>query len=293
MRPTPGSYRRTPHVLRPGEVKHAFIDGDSLAYLMAGSSNCPPDVSRTNMINRVRHIERLTHAPTSVLLTMPGSEKGKRYFIASVKPYQGQRSGKARPQNWQFLRNILEGDKPPFPVIRTYSVEADDLFAQVADRAGGDVAIHYDDKDMRMVPAVHITWEDMHLVDMRDGEDAVVWGKQYGLRWFWLQMLMGDSADNIPGLERYVDEKGKPQKVGPTTAEMLLQGVDPQNYGEVVQHHYLRFYGEDGQVRFLEQAMLLWMRKNPADPFDVMHNGPLKGLIGPTAWQIMETRLCA
>ena len=293
MRPTPGSYRRTPHVLRPGEVKHAFIDGDSLAYLMAGSSTCPPDVSRTNMINRVRHIERLTHAPATVLLTMPGSEKGKRYFIASVKPYQGQRSGKSRPQNWQYLRNILEGDRPPFNVIRTYSVEADDLFSEVAHRAGGNVAIHYDDKDMRVIPAVHITWEDMNIVDMRDGEDAMVWGKQYGLRWFWLQMLMGDGADNIPGLERYVDSKGKPQKCGEVTAEMLLRGV--QHPGAVVLHHYRKFYGDRlGELRMLEQAMLLWMRRDPQDPFDVMRPGrPLFDLVGSDVANEMKERLCA
>ena len=288
----PGRYRRTPHVLRPGDVRHAYIDGDSLAYLMAGSDSCPKAVSREMMIARVRHIERITHAPATVLVTGRGSEKGKRFFIATVKPYQGHRAGSHKPNNWEFLRNILEGDNPPFQVIRTYEAEADDLFGQFAHEAGGNVAIHYDDKDMRMIPAVHLTWEHMDIVDMRDGEDALVWGKQYGLRWFWLQMLQGDSADNIPGLP-WVVTGAKRARCGEKTAEQLLAGVDPQNYGGVVLHFYRALYGADAELHFLEQAMLLWMRKQPANPFCVVDNGPLRGLITADERAAMEDRLCA
>lgn len=102
--------------------------------------------------------------------------------------------------------------------------------------------------------------------------------KQYGLKWFWLQMLQGDTADHIPGLEQYRgdwDQKNKVfkfKKMGEKTAEKMLEDCrDNRAAFERVRELYLNAYtrvDEDGNVtnpglwadRFVEQASLLWMR---------------------------------
>lgn len=282
---------RTPHWVRPGAVKHALVDGDVLAYKMAGPDSCPAPAARENMIQRVKLIERIAGAPVSVLLTMPGSEKGKRYFIATAKPYQGKRVSSRRPANWQFLRNILESDRPPFKVVRTYSAEADDLFSQASHLHDGNVLIHTNDKDMRMVRGIHLTWENLELVDTRDGLDCQVWGLQYGLRWFWLQMLQGDTVDNIPGVPKVANHKGTMVNCGDTTAEEILAATRPEDYHAAVLQRYRDYYAAGGELALLEQAMLLWMRKDPRNPFDVIDNGPLQGLVRPEVRREMESRI--
>ena len=80
--------------------------------------------------------------------------------------------------------------------------------------------------------------------------------KLYGTKWFWMQMLQGDTADNIPGLPML---DGKP--VGPKRAEKLLDGPTGDDAAYVmVSNSYAFEYGGEWQDRFVEQAMLLWLR---------------------------------
>ncbi len=282
---------RTPHVLPPSRrPKRLLIDGDGLAYAACGSSLCPPEQARANLVNMVRAAEHRVGVHAEVLLTMPGSSKGGRYFIATVKPYQAHRAGNRRPENWKFLRGVLEAGRPPFLVTKTLTAEADDLFSKASEEEGGNVAILTQDKDLRMVPGVHITWDDHMLVDTRDGEDVLAWDKQYGERWFWEQMLQGDTADNIPGLPKYL---GKP--VGEVTARRILDSdgsvLGP---GFKVRAAYTQHYGAEAGIHLLEQAMLLWMRRDPEDPFDcVKAGGPLYGLVTQDDIKRMNARLHA
>lgn len=281
---------RLPHRI---EVEAALIDGDGLAYTMAGSDNTDPAQALVNMRARAAHIQRLCGGvPTYILLTMPGSDKGRRYAIATAKPYQGQRSSGRRPKNWQVLRDALENDRAGAPVVKTYSAEADDLFRQLSDRKAGNVAIYTQDKDMRMVPGVHVTWDDMHFIDMRDGADVTVYDKLYGVSWFWHQMLHGDSADNIPGLPK-IDLGRGPVQCGEARAIAALADVPVSAMGGTVRQHYREHYGDAGDLHFLEQAMLLWMRGQPDDPFDVINHeqGPLKDLVSADVINQMRERL--
>jgi DNA polymerase-1 len=71
-----------------------------------------------------------------------------------------------------------------------------------------------------------------------------------------MQMLQGDTADNIPGLPRLDD---KP--VGPKRAEKLLAGTacDDDAF-DIVAHAYAFEYGDEWRKRITEQALLLWLR---------------------------------
>ena len=237
-----------------------LVDGDGLAYYCAGNDDTDIGTARFNLVAKVQAAANLVGAErTVVLLTLSGSNKGHRYAIARVKAYQGQRANSKRPKNWQGLRDYMEGKEFPFEVDSTIIAEADDLFGWYSDTYS-DVVILTQDKDMRMVPGLHLDWVTNRQHQVVAGEDSVFNDKQYGIKWFWLQMLHGDTADNIPGLVRVV-VNGKAKPVGDVTAGKILSDTDNLPY--TVATCYESYYGERWLVEMLEQACLLWMRRKP------------------------------
>lgn len=266
-----------------------LVDGDGLAYYCAGNDDTDAGEARQRLVDKVKNASRLVGAErVMVLITGEGSNKGHRYAVARVKPYQGQRAGSRRPKNWGALREFLTGTTLPFEQDITLEAEADDLFGWYAYNQPDNVVIYTQDKDMRMLPGMHLDWVShaMHRVAYTKTTcierelmynlvvtDSVFNDKQYGPKWFWLQMLHGDTADNIPGLPKYVvGDKIKP--VGEVTAARLLsQGSD---YLEATAYYYKSYYGDRWLVEMMEQAVLLWMRRVPDQWDDCMNpGGPL------------------
>ena len=267
-----------------------LADGDGLAYYCGGNDDTPPGQARANLIAKLESAQRVVGAESvRILLTSPGSNKGHRYAIARVKPYQGQRVNSRRPKNWEYLRELMEGGYLPFELETTVVAEADDLFGWWGYNYPDEVVHYTQDKDMRMLPGWHLDWVShrMHRVDYKLGNyvhleraprvvalDSVFNEKQYGPKWFWLQMLHGDTADNIPGLPKYV-VSGKAKPVGEVTANKLL--TDEHLPHLRVAELYRGYYGERWLVEMIEQACLLWMRREP-DKWDDCLNpgGPLE-----------------
>ena len=282
----------------PGRI--LLVDGDGLAYYCAGKDDTDAGEARATLVNKVKAAQRLVGAErVIILLTASGSNKGHRYAIARVKPYQGQRVNSRRPANWRHLRDYMESGQLPFEVEATAVAEADDLFGWYAYNDPENVVIYTQDKDMRMLPGLHLDWVShrVHKVEYTKtlhrerelmynikAEDSVFNEKQYGPKWFWLQMLHGDTADNIPGLPKYVVD-GKAKLVGEVTANKLLDtGENPagNNHHLIVAEWYKSYYGERWLVELMEQACLLWMRRvpehwddcmNPGGPLDVFNDG--------------------
>lgn len=275
----------------PGRV--LLVDGDALCYACAGNDDTDAAQARINLLSRVDRAKRGSRSESvRILVTGRGSHKGHRYAIATVKPYQGQRSSSRRPKNWEYLRGLVEGGVPNYPTEVTAVAEADDLFSKYSHELGAtNVVIHTQDKDMRMVPGWHQTWEDFALTFVPEGTWAHRFhDKLYGRAWFWHQMLHGDDADYIPGLPEFADgtlySKSHPlrgqlkfMKCGEKTAQSLL--ADCANEAEArakVISLYSTFYGADTDAAILEQGILLWMRQRPGDVFDVCNEGnPLAG----------------
>lgn len=265
-----------------GRVLH--IDGDYMAYFCAGNDDMPAGVSRQVADGRIRKMQAACGAERVVMhLTADWSDKGKRYAIATVKPYQGNRSGKSKPKNWAVLREFLQHASCADEVRLWVDREADDGIALAAATAVGlrqynPIVIGTTDKDMRMLPGLHLDWStfDLTLVEPRAYSVIGNNGLQYGYKWFCLQMLQGDSTDNIPGLEAYHNHKGNPTKVGDKTAVKLLEGINDGHAAiEVVASYYADYYQATWQERFVEQAALLWMRcDGQANPRDFMSRVP-------------------
>lgn len=281
-----------PHYLPPSDWA-VYVDGDGLAYTQSGPAGTSREQARMNVISKIAALRRrFSTQRVEVLLTAPGSHKGHRYAVATVKPYQGQRSSSRRPENWEYLRGLLETGAFDFPIRVAKTVEADDLFAYYAHETEGESVIVTQDKDMRMIPGVHCTWDDHLIIDNRRGANVVAYEKQYGLLWFWTQMLMGDQADNIPGLPGMPGKGGKLKPVGEVTARKLLADW-PGNYLLAVEAAYGTLYGADAHLHMMEQGILLWMRRNPADVFDVANPayGPLAGIMHESIRAAIQERI--
>lgn len=269
---------------RPAEVagRVVHVDGDMIAYSCAGNDDTAPSEARQRALQKIELFRVMSGATSAVVhVTSPGCSKGERYLIATLQPYQGKRSTGRRPKNHQYLMDWLlafkNGPDKPFRVKVWSSREADDGMAACAYAARPDqpVVIASKDKDMRMYPALHINWDSLEIVHVKPGDFEVVsptTGKIFGSKWFWLQMLQGDSADHIPGLPHWwtTNAKGDPvaKLMGEKTAEKLLASCknNAQAFAEVYglyQDYYMQGCGysaEEADDRFCEQAALLWMR---------------------------------
>lgn len=294
----------------PGLVVH--IDGDYLAYYASGNDETEPGMARNNAVTLIEKFQDITGATSAVVhSTASGSHKGERFIAATVKPYQGQRDSSRRPKNYSYLRELLlnyTGDLFRSKVWTTR--EADDGFGACAYFAanrpslGGYAALATADKDMRMLPGLHLDWTKLQLTRVEPGQYEVIGenGKIYGLKWFWLQMLMGDAADNCPGLEKYKVENAdgsfksfKP--VGEKTALKLLEGIDNGDdaYLKVRELYRGGYYGQPVEFaddRFCEQAALMWMRTGgAANVIDFAeHKGPggFSHLFDQMMWDAVE-----
>jgi len=295
----------------PGLTVH--VDGDYLAYYASGNDECEPGRARGNAFDLIEKFQALTGATNAVVHnTASGCHKGERYLAATVKPYQGQRDSSRRPKNYPYLRELLlnyTGDAFRTKVWTTR--EADDGFGACAYFAVGNpaqagyAALATADKDMRMLPGLHVDWTKLCLTTVKPGEYEVIGpnDKIYGLKWFWLQMLMGDTADNCPGLEKYKvtnpDGSFKGFKpVGEKTALKLLEGIDNGDdaYQRVRELYRGGYYGQTDGIfaddRFCEQAALMWMRTGPkANLIDFAeHKGPggFSHLFDQMMWDAVE-----
>lgn len=239
-----------------------LIDGDILAYNFAGNDDTSPFEAVSRLNTFLDQIAGRVGAETiRVFLTAPYSHKRHRYVIATVKPYQGRRSG-TKPKNWERLRVELEHHPK---AVMVSDREADDSIAAAAMRAAikGEVAfILTKDKDMRMLPGTHVVFDTLAQVKVGPDDFCVEHdGKVYGSKWFWLQMLQGDAVDNIPGLERVV-AAGKEKKVGEKTAsDMLAEADSSLNALEIVVRAYQSFYEDTAYDRVVEQMALLWLSR--------------------------------
>lgn len=284
----------------PGRV--LLVDGDALCYVCAGSDDTSPAQARINLHQRISRAKAASGSEqVRVLVTCRTSHKGHRYAVAAVRPYQGQRKSGRRPKNWEFLRQLLElGTYTENPVEITRVAEADDLFGQYSHRLGWDNVVHHaQDKDMRMIPGYHLTWDEFHLFAIPpETWELVRDDKVYGRKWFWLQMLHGDSADYVPGLPKMTRPDGSQLQCGEARGTSLLKdAATEQDARAVVTNQYRLYYGDSYEVNLLEQGVLLWMRRNAGNVFDVAEpGGPLFGIsdaaINAIKMRIAEAQAC-
>lgn len=199
-----------------------------------------------------------------------------RYDVAKTKPYKGTRKN---PKPFHFY-NIVAYLMANYDVrISEDGLEADDMICIHQANSEEDTIICSRDKDLRICPGWHFSWECgqqrsvgpvetdevgwLELHEKKDEETGKVKDRKvigYGLSFFYYQMLVGDSADNIPGLPKWGLVKAYALLAGLTTKEDLYQTVKTV---------YKETMGAKAKEYFLEQGSLLWMVQQKGQKFDI------------------------
>lgn len=188
-----------------------ILDGDSLAYKAAATSKRLDTAIRKfqSMVLTEMFVTASQYA--TVHLTAQGCAKAGRGNIIGVKPYQGNRKGKDKPPLLEPTREAVclpEHRMEEFECRLHFDIEADDAMMIQAYSLKEDGLIWSEDKDLRMTPYPY--W-DMPLGIVRAGEPVGYVEEAFtpsgtrkvvgqGPMFFWAQMLMGDTADNVQGI---------------------------------------------------------------------------------------------
>ena len=158
-----------------------------------------------------------------------------RHDIAVTAPYKGNRKDVKKPIHLPLLREYLQ---TAWGASVSDGQEADDDIAIRATELGDEAIIVSIDKDFMQVP----TW---HYNFVKREKKYVT--PEEGLRFFYKQILTGDNADNIKGLHR----------VGDVRATKMLADAKTE------QELYACCVEAMGAERVLENARLLWLRRQP------------------------------
>lgn len=246
--------------------KTLIIDGDGPAYVAAATVKTVPTGLRRFQTEVLKQMFLADCSAAEVYLTHEECTKAGRYNVIGWKPYQGQRSGSAKPPLLAQVREAAyqEGSMDEFEVHMEHVVEADDAMMMKSYLLKDNGVVRSDDKDLRMTPYPY--YEIKRGVVMPSDPFGELWIEETGsgtkkcvgrsLKFFWAQMFMGDTADNVRGLDKY---NGK--NIGPVDTFKLL---DPIKDIEALCNTVIDGYRAIDQNP-LPEGWMLWMLRDPRD----------------------------
>ena len=168
-----------------------------------------------------------------------------RHDYAVTAVYKGNRKGVVKPE---FLGRCRDHLKNKYQAITSVDEEADDLLAIRATELGPkDSCIASTDKDMLQVNCWHWNITKKTLVYVKTFE---------GLKWFYGQLIEGDTADNIKGV------KG----IGPKKREKIHEFCKDERelYNSCVSTFVAHGTPKiKAKARVLENGRLAWLRRVP------------------------------
>lgn len=165
----------------------ALIDGDVAVYRVGFTTE--EETNDGIVLSRVRDLL------TNILYTTQASShrifltSGEKNFRLGINPeYKANRKGKPKPVHYNLLRDYLTNEWKA--EVRDYD-EADDAMGIWQTRLGDNSIICTNDKDMYQVPGHHYNWTKDSFTYVEE-PDAI--------RFFYQQILTGDTVDNVIGL---------------------------------------------------------------------------------------------
>lgn len=215
--------------------------------------------------NIKREIERQANLPWVLdYKVLIGGEGNFRYDVGTILPYKGKRP----PKPLLFLEAKEYMIKQFAGKIELANdEEADDLCGIYATQGfngtkeNSFTVISGIDKDLHQFEGWHYNYD----------RDTFKWiDAQEARHNFWIQMLMGDSSDNIPGVKKLPDhlfdtygvKKRKGGAVGAVTAERILEGLKGEEAMKArVVECFREQYPENWKEVLLENYRLLHLRR--------------------------------
>lgn len=188
---------------------------------------------------------------------------GKNYRYDIYKDYKESRANIPKPIHYQDMREYMVNK---WPCVESTTIEADDAVCideNEMHHAGMKAVIIHIDKDIDQNPRYHYNW-DWELIVGRDAHYHVT--RDEARRSFFMQLLVGDKADDIPGIHR----------VGNSTATKMLGGATKMvDYERIVKDAYQQYWLNDEEHAITKQktddpmeayernAKLLFMLREP------------------------------
>jgi hypothetical protein len=218
--------------------KVALIDGDSLIYFEMGKPTLEDAID--SLDHRLHEmIDRCGADRYAGFLTIG---KCFRYKEAKTRKYKGNRKHGNKPIIFYALKEYL---KQEWKFEYISELEADDLVAVYANE---NTMICSPDKDvLYQVKGTHYNYRTADFVETTEVEAEI---------FLWKQILMGDPTDGIPGLP----------KVGPKTADKLLETIQLENIPQFVLKKYIEMFGiHEGVCKFAETFRLIYILKSKED----------------------------
>ena len=219
--------------------KPYLIDGDPFAYRAAFSAQGDDLEEAIDKVDDF--LEQALHEVSwdwtdddhQVFLT---GKDNFRYDVAVTYPYKGNRKNAERPEHLEDVRQHMIDN---WSAIVSDGEEADDLLGIWSTEYGPNAIVISIDKDMLQLPCNHFNPVTKVHKTVRDFE---------GLKFFYTQLLTGDTVDNIKGC------KG----IGPVKAKAILS--DCKTEKELYNTCLLTY---DNDLDWLmENARLLWLRRS-------------------------------
>lgn len=205
-----------------------------------------------NALHNVRKMvddvmEKLGVTEDEVTLYLTGATNF-RDGVATLKPYKGNRDEAHKPVHGPAIREYM---KKHYTVNVSDDEEADDVVGYshyamyLRDPQSSIIATV--DKDIDMIPGMHYNFIK---------EESYFMSEEAADRFFYLQLLMGDATDNIPGIPG----------MGPKKAAKVLEGFNGDDVVTLyvqAKQEYQKAYGDDWKAALIENARLLWIRRHP------------------------------
>lgn len=215
----------------------SIIDGDSIIYIACYSKE------------RQKSYEEVFKTIDDILFSICDqcnttkyvgflSQGSFRYKLAKTVPYKGNRKDFIKPKYYKLAFAYME-EVLNFTVVNNW--EADDLCTITASKQS--IKDNYNpiicspDKDLYQIEGTFYNYRNKELITVDKNQAEFN---------FWSQMLTGDVADNIKGIN----------KIGPVRAKKLLESSDLP-FEETVKNEYLKEFKDCFIERFNENYALL------------------------------------
>jgi len=244
----------------------ALVDADSLIYSI-GYQTDKLEEDRVFAVKLLRQSvdNILDGAECSMLELYLGTDTNYRDSIATMKPYKGNRETSNRPQFYRELRAYLVKQRGAVLCVGQEAEDVVGIRSYEFDNFDDFVICHID-KDLDMLAGVHYNY--------RTGKSYEV-DRYQALRNFYVQLVTGDSVDNIPGLyhQLLIDEDGEAAykfRYSRYKSKLIKDLSELTDELSMWQHVY-GIYKEWGQIskhgidRILEIGQLLWLRREQGE----------------------------
>lgn len=229
------------------------IDGDVILYAVCFAAKDDP-VSFACRSSR-SFVENVMHAVGAEAcdIYLTGSGNYRMEYGCEAYPYKGTRKSD-KPEHFAEVKKFMIEN---LGAILVEGEEADDRLGIDAVQHGSGIATI--DKDLLGVPGWHYNWNQREVQEVSP-EDAD--------RFFYKQLITGDSTDNIPGLFK---------RVGWKATKKFIDPIDfmhtPEEMYDYVRNVYLEGFEKVGMMLdqkdeivddwLLRQGRQLWIRREP------------------------------